>query len=623
MPVAVGEELFLSYANEAASGVYSLRPSQTVENKLDPYDTTTNVPGYIPLSPRRMVGNEKHSTLFVLDDGSFTDKGEQQNLYVYTWKYDGGELAHSAWTKWTFNGSDPSGDDYTIMDIFTVGDRLYLIINTDNNICLEYIDLDMSTQDVRLSQGIIDNFTNLCIDRKCTSTTNTNLSNKQDTQSAGEWDQGYLGINFPISTPLYDITSDGTDTVITPKFKLTSKTVENLIIVLDDGTIYDMDTVGEGALSVVLAGQQNVKIGANRNSGTLPKITVSGVNLRSNRHFYLGLKYNMRSRFGPFIPVKGEENLAGRNVFVRSGTLTFSKANQATVSVFQDKEYIHTLDATPSGWERNYIRDPENIQDDPIIYFGDYGENRNKWYARDAYNDDGNTWPLPYRHIPNYTRAPDGTMTADYFAVQLNDIVGGSSTTAERNAYLRQDIIVPRTLNQKYTFSAYIKKTPNSGVGEEGGRQQMAIILYLDDGGTIERMTIYIDLYSGTLKTMTSGSSSLTTYTEDDITVTAVGNDWIRVTGTLIDSSGDAQLFRVSFYPQPQYGDNHLILWGARLDKGATAATHHPQVPNKSGDMMFGLRKFMPDLEYELTNTTPWNSMFQLLNYDLTIQENT
>ena len=603
MPVAVGDDLFLSYANERASGIYNLRPSRSVENKLEPIDTTANVPGYIPVSPRRMVGSEKHSIMFVLDDGSSVHSGEQQNLYVHTWKHTDSGLAHSAWTRWQFNEDNPKEDDYHILDMMVVGDRLYLIVNTDANICLEYIDLDLTSRDERLSQGIQEAVNNVLIDRKCHSTSSQGQDNKQDTQLTSD--------NFPISTPLYDIAYDGTNTIITPKFKINGNTKENVIIVLDDGTIYDTNTTGEGALSFSLAGQYvgSGKIGTT--TGYLPKITVAGVDIRSARHFYLGMKYTMRSKFGPFIPVKGEENLGGRNIFVRGGALTYSGVHSTEVSVFQDKEYTQEISAVPSDWARNYIRDPANLQRDRIKYFGDYADVPNKWETAAIYFGE----EIVYREIQDYTRAPDGTKTADYLEVVSPG--GDDATTAEMNGNIHQSIHgLGTSAGQQYTYSVYIKKTATSGTS-------MQTSVMLVEGSTVrERVGFQIRTDIGTITDVTSTSAG-TAYDIDDISITAVSDTWYRVTATIKDNAGTAEYFRVRLYPRPQSGDPYIVLWGSRLDKGATAATHYPQVPVKSGDTIFGLRKYMPDLEFEIKNTTPWNSMFQLLNYDLTIQENT
>lgn len=41
----------------------------------------------------------------------------------------------------------------------------------------------------------------------------------------------------------------------------------------------------------------------------------------------------------------------------------------------------------------------------------------------------------------------------------------------------------------------------------------------------------------------------------------------------------------------------------------------------ESGEMYFGVRKYMPDLEYTIENSNPFNAMFQGIMYDLNIQE--
>jgi hypothetical protein len=41
----------------------------------------------------------------------------------------------------------------------------------------------------------------------------------------------------------------------------------------------------------------------------------------------------------------------------------------------------------------------------------------------------------------------------------------------------------------------------------------------------------------------------------------------------------------------------------------------------KSGEMYFGIRQHMPDLSFTISNSAPWNAMFQGLMYDLNVQE--
>ena len=36
---------------------------------------------------------------------------------------------------------------------------------------------------------------------------------------------------------------------------------------------------------------------------------------------------------------------------------------------------------------------------------------------------------------------------------------------------------------------------------------------------------------------------------------------------------------------------------------------------------MFAIRKHLPDLAFTVENTKPWNAMFQVLKYDLVVQE--
>ena len=324
MPVVVGDHIFLSYSTEDGSGVYDLMQSSTVANKFDAQDLSVNIPGYLPLSPRRMVGSQKHSTLIFLDDGS-PDTTEDQNLYVYTWLDTPKGRAHSAWTKWEF------GADYEILDTIIVVDRIYILAKTGGMLYLEYIDLDMTTEDSLLSSTLTTNFDRALIDHK---THNTAATTDTDATSG-------------IHGGIYSEAESSDDTTIFLKWKVTSNNKANVVIVKSDGTIYEYDTAGtaaDGTITVTPGATATLAFGTT-SSSTMTKLVLNGVDITDD-NYYVGLKYSMSSAFGPFIPEVQEQSLGGRNIFVRGGRLTYSMANEFKVNIIQDTTYTQTVSAT-------------------------------------------------------------------------------------------------------------------------------------------------------------------------------------------------------------------------------------------------------------------------------------
>jgi hypothetical protein len=62
-----------------------------------------------------------------------------------------------------------------------------------------------------------------------------------------------------------------------------------------------------------------------------------------------------------------------------------------------------------------------------------------------------------------------------------------------------------------------------------------------------------------------------------------------------------------------------------KVTHGATTYTQNVAASTnkdtRSGDTMFAIRKHLPDLAFTVENTKPWNAMFQVLKYDLVVQE--
>lgn len=602
-PSVVGDTMFLSFEQEGATSIYNMRQSSTVAGKFDSFDTTQDVPGYIPRGPVLMVGSEKHKMLFLLCNGRDEPQiGEPaapyQNLYVYSWEMQGNELIHSAWTTWKF-GDKLSADqsDYRIKNMLIQGDRLYLVVSTPVNgppvtvweDALEYIDLDISSKG-KTSQRIQDDFGIPCLDRL--SVGGSSYPGKTD-QSGGSADSGLYSIS---------VNAAGS-TNIKLKWPLTENSKNNLVIVRDNGIIYDTSTTGDGQLQIYLS-EQSATIGQGDPTGLLlPRVKVNGVNLLNHQSFYIGLKYPMLSRYGPFIPTVQDQHLGGRNIFVRAARLTYSKAHAFDFNIFQDKLYTQAISAVPSDFVENYLEDPEDIT----------GLSGSRWNTQNSHG--GVT--QRYREIRNYALSPTGTKTADY-----TEVLGNPEEDAVRVGNIVQDVALTGapTAGQAYTYSMHVKKPV-----DPDNWSQTIVYLFRSisdgDANTIERISFQYkqsdDSYPW-FSQLTQGSSD---YTTDNITITDINDEWYRLAVTLTDYDGEAVLFRVRHYMVPHQGDPFIVLWGGQLVKQDTAAPYYSPVPLITGDSRFTIRKKMADLDFELTNTSPWNAMFQVLHYDLAVQD--
>jgi len=346
MPTVVGDNLFLSYSQEDTSGVTALKKSARVADQYDVIDTSLNTPGYLPRSPRRMAGSSKYNMLFYLDDGSPTST-DNTDLYVYSWMDTSEGRPHSAWMKWTF------GTDYQIHDIMMFGDRLYMLTDTNNMLCLEYIDLDLTSEDNMLQGGdssatndLRTNFGTVLIDHKAANFVNAT----QTSEVIGDRDGADLSIGG-----VFARTNATENSTIDLKYKLLASNDENIVIVMadDTGTIYEYALSGTttGTITVELASDGSLA-GHGADEGTpaaqaTTRLTLHGVNL-SGKEFYVGLKYTMNATYGPFIPSTQEGSLSGRNIFAKSGRLTYSMANEFSIDVIQDATYTQTISAADS-----------------------------------------------------------------------------------------------------------------------------------------------------------------------------------------------------------------------------------------------------------------------------------
>ena len=349
-PAVVNESLFYSYETSEFGGVWEFSPSSVRNNTFVTQDISKHVPGYMPLKAGKLTGSSKHKLLFLLpqrprfevngsdatdiaggDNDHHVDYGEDQNLYVYTWLDKGdGSRVQSAWNKWAFNTDRTSvGSDFTeyplgyrIEDIALSSDRLYLVTSTTslNNgasagtyskeFYLEYMDLDLKTEDTNINTTLKSNFDSALLDRKTSST-----------QIGGS-----------------NISYGGGKTTITLPWKYDANMGASLEIVTEAGTRYSTTKATLTSTSPTNAAACQVVVG--------------GVDLTSVT-FQLGFGYSMISTFGPFAPSMGDKPLRGRNVFVRGARLTYTKANEYTVSVSHSgTDYTETISAgTATGVE--------------------------------------------------------------------------------------------------------------------------------------------------------------------------------------------------------------------------------------------------------------------------------
>ena len=327
MPVAVSDNLYLSYSQEDTSGVTVLKKSRQAADRYNVLDTSADTPGYLPRSPRRMTGSSKHNMLFYLDDEDSTE------LYAYSWLDSKDGRVQSAWMKWTF------GTDYDIRDIMVFGDRLYLLTDTTNMLCLEYIDLDLTSKDNMLDATLKANFNNILIDHKAAGYVNAT----QTVTGTGDADAGIGGVFAQ---------TNGSSTTIDLKYRLTGNNDDNIVIVLANGTgtVYEFAASGTttGTVTVSVAGGSSLAAhGADEGTPAAQattRLTLHGVNL-SGVDYYVGLKYDMLAVYGPFIPSAKDAPLSGRKIFAKTGRLTYSMANEFNLKVTQDQEYTQTITA--------------------------------------------------------------------------------------------------------------------------------------------------------------------------------------------------------------------------------------------------------------------------------------
>ncbi len=322
-PTIVGDSIYLVNDQEDASTVTALKSGDQANTKFVPFDTSVNTPGYLPRGPRKLAGSSTHNMLFYLDDT------ESTSIYVYTWMDSKEGRIQSAWTKWDF------GTDFLIKDIIVQGDRLYMVVNTNSMVTLEYIDLDLTSTDSLLSSTLQTNFGSCLIDHK---THNTAATSDRTGTHGGIYSEA---------------TSSG-DTVIKLKWRLTDNNKANVVIVKSDGTVYEYGSDDSAnTISVTVSASGDTLTNGTTSSSTMTKLVLNGVDITSSDYF-VGLKYTMTAPYGPFIPSTQQGPLSGRNIFTKGGRLTYSQANEFKVTVTHDQPYTQTVSsgtttATKSG----------------------------------------------------------------------------------------------------------------------------------------------------------------------------------------------------------------------------------------------------------------------------------
>jgi hypothetical protein len=347
-PTAVKDSLFFTYSTSEFGGLWEFRPSAVRNNTFNTTDTSEQVPGFLPRGARTIEGSSKHSTMFLFNDRpylntttgadntSHSDYGKDQNIYVYTFMDNDEGRIQSAWTKWRLNSDKETGHTsdaisatgYRILNAAVVSDRLYLVTSTRsiNNggggaygteIYLEYMDLDLKTEDTVLSAAVKTKFGSrvgspstvpvVLLDRK--------ISNASCTEAFS------------------------TDTTITPPWKFDSSMKDSIEVVTSAGTRYK---VGSGLTTTAPS------------SSAAGIITVAGVDL-TGLDYQVGFRYTMSSTMGPFSPRIQNQAMRGRNIYVRGGRLTYTMATEFTIDVTHgDTKFTETvtadaIDETTSG----------------------------------------------------------------------------------------------------------------------------------------------------------------------------------------------------------------------------------------------------------------------------------
>lgn len=344
-PVIVRDSLFFTYSTSGSGGVWEMRPSNQRNNTWTSTDISDQVPGYLPKGARTLIGSSKHGMLFYFnerpasqttvegdtDDTSSSDFGKDQNIYVYTFLDGPDGRVQSAWTKWLLNADKETGHSsaadsatgYRIVNATIMSDRLYLITSTksinnggggvyDTEFYLEYIDLDMKTEDSIISEAIRTSFKS---GAGSPSTEAVVMLDRRVANSA--------------CTESYDAGTG--DTTISPPWKFDENMKRSLEVVTSDGTRYTVNN----KLTITAPTSSSAGI-----------IVVDDINLLSV-DYWVGFQYSMISVFGPFAPRADKTPIRGRNIYVRGGRMTYTMATEFDISVTQGgTTYTETIAAS-------------------------------------------------------------------------------------------------------------------------------------------------------------------------------------------------------------------------------------------------------------------------------------
>tara|TARA_R100000808_G_scaffold9706_1_gene26415 strand:- start:26228 stop:29470 length:3243 start_codon:yes stop_codon:yes gene_type:complete len=319
-PVVVNDSLYLAHSTTNGGGMYEMYPES--QTGFAVRDVSQQIPGFLPEGPRSLQASSKHNMLFWLDDGTGQNAEaiDQENLYVYTWDVGGPKKQQSAWTKWEFN-SNQSGavPDYKIHNIMCLGDRLYMLVEIDSCVTLDYIDLDISTPQA-IDTTTKAAFSTLLLDKLTPKSAFTQvISWVGGTKSQLDlpWEMPAVGDDGNIDDDIVIVVSNTTGSDIAP-FDRNTTTIYDT----SNSTITHNDHADEG-----------------RHQIFLNSVNISNTDLS----VWVGFKYTMSHTLGSFSPVIGERAVRGRNVFVRGGRMTYSKLN--TLAIATDASRTQTISA--------------------------------------------------------------------------------------------------------------------------------------------------------------------------------------------------------------------------------------------------------------------------------------
>ena len=306
-PVVVNDSLYLAHSTTNGGGMYEMYPES--QTGFAVRDVSQQIPGFLPEGPRSLQASSKHNMLFWLDEGTGqnAEHTDQERLYVYTWDVGGPKKQQSAWTKWEFNSNNTHDSlvGYKIHNIVCLGDRLYMLVESEHCILLEYINLDVTRPETDLDDTTEAAFSGILLDRLIPRSAFTSIT---------------LG------------GTGGDDTVIVVPYEIPTTADVNMdddvVIVATSGSTTTYYT--SGITTVNGTGSATV---------TLADTDLTGGSVK----VWVGFKYTMSHTLGSFSPVIGERAVRGRNVFVRGGRMTYSKLN--TLAIATDASRTQTISA--------------------------------------------------------------------------------------------------------------------------------------------------------------------------------------------------------------------------------------------------------------------------------------